>query len=28
MSERTFRFGVTNGPVTDLQSWTEAARRA
>lgn len=28
MSERRFRFGVTNGPVVDMQSWTAAARRA
>jgi probable F420-dependent oxidoreductase len=28
MSERRFRFGVTNGAVADLQSWTEGARRA
>jgi probable F420-dependent oxidoreductase len=28
VSERAFRFGVTNGAVADLRSWTEAARRA
>jgi probable F420-dependent oxidoreductase len=27
-NERRFRFGVTNGAVADLQSWTQTARRA
>jgi probable F420-dependent oxidoreductase len=28
MSERPFRFGVTNGAAADMASWTESARRA
>lgn len=28
MTERPFRFGVTNGPATDLAAWTADARRA
>jgi probable F420-dependent oxidoreductase len=28
VSDRPFRFGVTNGVLTDMASWTEAARRA
>lgn len=27
-SERAFRFGITNGAVADMASWTDAARRA
>jgi probable F420-dependent oxidoreductase len=28
MGERRFRFGLTNGQVTDMQTWTDSARRA
>jgi hypothetical protein len=28
VTDRPFRFGVTDGTATDVESWTAAARRA